>query len=394
MFHRPENRVIGVGIGAAVLIGLLVGMWVSPVRRGGGSSGRQVEAGPVPTPAALSRLSDSFAKVAEAVTPAVVNINTTRTIRRRGLFEDPFFEHFFGDSGPWQRREEERRPQSLGSGVLISEAGHVITNSHVVEGADEIIVVVPDKGEYPGRLVGADTATDVAVVRVEGADLPYVDWGDSDKLRVGEWVVAVGSPFGLSQTVTAGIVSAKGRAEMGISGYEDFIQTDAAINPGNSGGALVNVAGELVGINTAIFSESGGYDGIGFAIPANLAKKASVDLIRDGQVSRGFIGIFVKTVTDRLAPQLRLSRAEGVVIYNLYRNSPAEAAGLQPYDVIIAFGGTKVTSPSQLRKMVSDARIDSKASVKIYRGGKEKTIQVGIIKQPMDRRSGRPLAGI
>jgi len=393
MFRRSENRVVGVV--AAVLVGLLVGMWVGPLRRGNsGSGGMEVEAGPVMPPQSLGSLSDAFAKVAEAVTPAVVNINTTRIIRRQGLFNDPFFEHFFGGSGMLEPREEERRPQSLGSGVLISKAGRVVTTGHVVEGANEITVVVPGKGEYPAKLLGSDTATDVAVVRIDGKNLPSVEWGDSDRLRVGEWVVAIGSPFGLSQTVTAGIVSAKGRADVGISGYEDFIQTDAAINPGNSGGALVNVAGELIGINTAIFSESGGYDGIGFAIPAGLAKRIAEDLIRDGQVTRGFVGILVRTITDRLAARLGLPRAAGVLVSNLYRNSPAEAAGLLPGDAITEFNGIKVETPSALRKLVSDARLGSKASLTRYRAGKLATVQVEIIKQPMDSRSGRPLPGI
>ena len=324
----------------------------------------------------------------------MVNINTARIIRRPGLFQDPFFQYFFGDADRWQRRQEERQPQSLGSGVLISPSGYIVTNNHVIEGADEITVVVPRKGEYAGRLVGTDPATDVAVVKIQGSHLPYVEWGDSDKLRVGEWVVAVGSPFGLNQTVTAGIVSAKGRTDVGISGYEDFIQTDAAINPGNSGGALVNIAGELVGINTAIFSQSGGYEGIGFAIPARLADAISTQLIKEGQVTRAFLGVFVKTVTPRLAPKLGLTRPQGVVVYNLYRHSPAEAAGLLPYDVIVKFNGTTIHSPGDLRRAVSDANIGAPASLSVYRAGRHLTLTVKPMMQPLDRRTGRPLAGI
>jgi len=211
---------------------------------------------------------------------------------------------------------------------------------------------------------------------------------------VGEWVVAVGSPFGLSQTVTAGIVSAKGRADVGVSEFEDFIQTDAAINPGNSGGALVNVAGELVGINTLIFSESGGYDGIGFAIPASLAKEISLELIQSGHVSRGFIGILVKPVTDRLAPRLGMRKAEGVVIYNMYRSYPAETAGLDLADVILEFAGKRVNTPQELRRLVADAKVGSQLSVRLLREGKERTLKVKIAKQPIDRRTGRPVAGI
>ena len=396
LFRQTDSRVTGLWLTIAVLAGLVIGLWVRPMGShcGAREISARAEAAPVMTPASLAALGDAFARIAERVTPAVVNINTTRIIRRPGLFQGPFFQYFFGDTGPWQRRQEERQPQSLGSGVLISPSGYIVTNNHVIEGADEITVVVPRKGEYPGRLVGADPATDVAVVRIQATNLPYVAWGDSDKLRVGEWVVAVGSPFGLNQTVTAGIVSAKGRTDVGISGYEDFIQTDAAINPGNSGGALVNITGELVGINTAIFSQSGGYEGIGFAIPARLADRISTQLIKEGRVIRAFLGVFVKTVTARLAPRLGLTRPQGVVVYNLYRHSPAEAAGLLPYDVIVRFNGAKINTPGDLRRAVSDAPLDAPASLLIFRAGKLRTLTIKPMKQPRDRRTGRPLPGI
>ena len=207
------------------------------------------------------------------------------------FFQDPFFRRFFGDE--FFREHEmprRRKEQSLGSGVIVSEDGYIITNNHVVEGADEIKVALSDKREFIGKVVGADPKTDLSIIKIKAGDLPAIVWGDSDRIEVGEFVLAIGSPFGLNQTVTSGIISAKGRANVGIADYEDFIQTDAAINPGNSGGALVNVRGELIGINTAIFTRSGGYMGIGFAVPSNMAKAVMDSLVKDGRVTRGWLG--------------------------------------------------------------------------------------------------------
>src|SRR3989304_7099243 len=242
----------------------------------------------------LAETEKAFVEISKRVTPAVVNISTTKTMKSlersplNPCLQDPFFRRFFDEE--FFREHEmprKRKEQSLGSGVIVSEDGYIVTNNHVVEGADEIKVVLSDKREFTGKVVGSDPRTDLAVIKIKAGDLPTVAWGDSDKIEVGEFVLAIGSPFGLSQTVTSGIISAKGRANVGIADYEDFIQTDAAINPGNSGGALVNIRGELIGINTAIFTRSGGYMGIGFAVPSNMAKTVMDSLVKEGKVTRG-----------------------------------------------------------------------------------------------------------
>ena len=249
----------------------------------------------------LTRTGRAMAEVTAAVKPAIVNISTTRTVKISGgtdpFFDDPFFRRFFGDQFGRQKQPKEHKSSGLGSGVIVSSDGYIITNSHVVKDADEIKVTLADKKEFTGKVIGSDPKTEIAVVKIDAKNLPTVFWGNSDKLQVGEVVLAVGNPYGLNQTVTMGIVSALGRANVGIADYEDFIQTDAAINPGNSGGALVNIKGELVGINTAIYSTSGGYQGIGFAIPSNMVKSVMESLIKTGKVVRGWLGVSIQKVT-------------------------------------------------------------------------------------------------
>jgi serine protease Do len=260
--------------------------------------------------------------------------------------------------------------------------GLIITNNHVVSKADEIRVFLSDKREFKGKLIGTDTKTDIAVVKIEATGLPTVPWADSDQLEVGEYVLAVGSPFGLTQTVTMGIVSAVGRASMGIAEYEDFIQTDAAINPGNSGGALVNVRGELVGINTAIFSQSGGNMGIGFAVPSNLSRTVMDQLVRSGKVVRGWLGVAIQDLSAELAAQFGISDTKGVLVSDVMEDSPAKKAGFERADVIVEYDGKSMDSPTHLRNAVAQTPIGKKVSVKLIRDKKPKTIEVTIVEQP------------
>jgi len=331
----------------------------------------------------LTEIGEAMAEVAEAVKPTIVNISTTRTVKiqtgQNPLMEDPFFRRFFGDQS---RLPKERKTASLGSGVIVSSGGYILTSSHVVQGADEINVTLSDKREFKGKIIGYDAMTDLGVIKIDADNLPTIKWGDSDKLRVGDTVLAFGSPYGLSQTVTSGIVSAVGRANVGIADYEDFIQTDAAINPGNSGGALVNVKGELIGINTAIFSTSGGYQGIGFAIPTSMAKAVMDSLITKGKVIRGWLGVTIQPLTQELAKQFNLKEEKGALVGDVAEGGPAEKAGLQRGDVITEYEGKKVDEPYQLRNMVANTAPGQGVDIKIIRGDKTEARQVTIGEMP------------
>jgi serine protease Do len=279
----------------------------------------------------------------------------------------------------------ERREQSLGSGVIVTEDGYILTNNHVVDGADEIKVALADeKTVLNAKVVGKDPQTDIAVLKVENGKLPAITLGDSDKVEVGDLVLAIGNPFGVGQTVTAGIVSAKGRGGMGIVDYEDFIQTDASINPGNSGGALVDAEGRLVGINTAILSRSGGNQGVGFAVPINLARYVMDRLIVDGKVTRGYLGVLIQPVTDALAKEFKLKDAQGALVGEVTAKSPAAEAGLKEGDVIIEFNGKKVTDSRHLRLMVAQTAPGSKVTLKIVRDGKEQTLSAKLGELPTE----------
>ena len=300
---------------------------------------------------------------------------------------DPFFNYFFGDQDLFGPRS--RRSMSLGSGVIISPDGYVVTNNHVVgENVREITVALSDKREVRGKVIGIDPATDIALLRIEVRGLPVVSWADSSKLQVGEWVLAIGSPFQLSQTVTAGIVSATGRANVGFADYEDFIQTDAAINPGNSGGALINSRGELVGINTGIFSQSGGYQGIGFAVPSNLARHVADDLMKFGEVRRGTIGgiIMVDKLTPQLAEDVGAPNTSGALIVRMGRNSEAYNVGVRPGDVIVGFNGRAIEDPSQLFRLVADAPIGTAATIRVLRNRRTVDFKVPIVADSRGRR--------
>lgn len=334
----------------------------------------------------LSKTGQAMAEITAAVKPAVVNIASTKTIRTPGMrspfFDDPFFRRFFGDEFGFFEKPREYKQSGLGSGVIVDKEGYILTNNHVIKDADEIKVKLSDKREFKGRVIGTDHKTDIAVIRIDSDNLPAIKWGDSDKLKVGETVIAIGNPFGLNQTVTSGIVSATGRANVGIADYEDFIQTDAAINPGNSGGALVNVKGELIGINTAIFSTSGGYQGIGFAIPSNMAKVVMENLIKKGRVIRGWLGVSIQPITPELARQFNLKDEKGVLVGDVVEDSPAEKAGLQRGDVIIEFEGKEVNEPSVLRNMVANTPPNKEITLKFLRDGKQNTAKVTIAELP------------
>jgi len=333
----------------------------------------------------LTDLGQAMAEIAEAAKPSIVNISTTRTVQIKDqvnpFFNDPFFRRFFGDQF---NMPKERKTPSLGSGVIVTSDGYILTSSHVIQGAEEIKVTLSDKREFKGKIIGNDQMTDIGVIKIDSDNLPAIKWGDSDSLRVGETVLAIGSPYGLSQTVTMGIVSAVGRANVGIADYEDFIQTDAAINPGNSGGGLVNVKGELVGINTAIFSTTGGYQGIGFAVPVNMAKNVMDSLIDKGKVIRGWFGITIQPLTPELAKQFNLTDDKGALIGDVIENSPAEKAGLQRGDVIIEYDGKKIDEPVQLRNMVANTPPGEKVEIKIIRNNKIETKQITIGELPAD----------
>ncbi|MGB9715232.1 MAG: DegQ family serine endoprotease [Thermodesulfovibrionales bacterium] len=335
----------------------------------------------------LSKTGRAIAEIVEEVKPAIVNISTTRIIKTKQtidpFFNDPFFRRFFGDEWPF-RLPKERKTMSLGSGVIVDQKGYILTSNHVIQGADEINVTLADKREFKGKVIGSDAMTDIAVIKIEADNLQTIKLGDSDKLRVGETVLAIGSPYGLAGTVTMGIVSAVGRANVGIADYEDFIQTDAAINPGNSGGALVNVRGELVGINTAIFSTTGGYQGIGFAVPSNMAKAVMDSLIKKGKVIRGWLGVTIQTITPELAKQFNLKDEKGVLVADVIEGSPAEKADIQRGDVIIEYEGKRVEEPYQLRNMVANTSPGEEVTLKIIRENRTETKRVTIGELPAE----------
>jgi Do/DeqQ family serine protease len=347
-----------------------------------------------PGPAGNGGTLQDFSRVAERTIPAVVNISATQIVRRQ-VPRDPFFT-FFGGAEDFfgSRRGVEN---SLGSGVIVSADGYILTNNHVVTGESQqrvtieqldVTVALADKREMAAQVVGTDPATDLALLKINARDLPTMPWGDSSKLKVAEWVLAIGNPYQLNQTVTLGIVSALGRNNLGVSTYEDFIQTDAAINPGNSGGALVNGRGELVGINTVIFSQSGGYQGIGFAVSSNLAKRIFSDLQQYQAVQRGSVGLLrdqVVPLTTRIANQLNLPDTKGALIYEMLRNSSAFQSGIRPGDVIVSFNGTPIDDPGQFSRLVSDAKIGSVVTIGVMREGRRQEMKVTITRPPASR---------
>jgi serine protease Do len=338
----------------------------------------------------------SFAPVVKKVAPGVVKINTSARIRNTAYNEgapdggmNDMLRRFFGDQfefrGP-RRNFNMPRQQGVGSGVIVTKDGYILTNNHVVDGADEVKVALQDGREFVAKVIGRDPKSDVAIIKVDAKDLPAVPMADSDKVEVGDVVLAIGNPFGIGQTVTTGIVSATGRAGATSLDYEDFIQTDAAINPGNSGGALVDAEGRLIGINTAILSRSGGNQGIGFAIPVNLTRDVMQGLIKDGHVTRGYLGVMIQDLNPALAKEFKVKENGGALIGDVTSDSPAEKAGLKTGDVITEFNGKKVTDSRHLKLEVARLHPGDKAQVKVMRDGTTKTLDVAVGELPGSER--------
>ncbi|MRT27526.1 DegQ family serine endoprotease [Herbaspirillum sp. CAH-3] len=354
----------------------------------------------LPTVAALP----DFADIVERTGPAVVNIRTTERVRQnaqgQGGMDDPemqeFFRRFFGIPIPRQQQpgtprgngkqggqgQQEEVPRGVGSGFIISADGFIMTNAHVVDGASEVYVTLTDKREFKAKIVGSDTRTDVAVLKIDGSNLPRLNMGDSDKIRVGEWVLAIGSPFGLENTVTAGIVSAKARD---TGDYLPLIQTDVAVNPGNSGGPLINLKGEVVGINSQIYSRSGGFMGISFAVPIDEALRVADQLKASGRVTRGRIGVQIGEVTKDVAESLGLARAQGALVQRVEAGGPADKAGLEAGDIILKYNGAAIERPSDLPRMVGSTKPGAKATVNIWRKGSARDVSVTVVELEADK---------
>jgi serine protease Do len=354
--------------------------------------------------AILDRSSKAFVSVVKQAMPAVVGIKVEKITKGgypggmspEDMFNDPFFEQFFGPQFRHQHQKpREYKQQGLGSGFIISKDGYIMTNNHVVEGADSIKVTLADNRDFDAKVIGTDPQTDVALIKISDPNnLPVLPLGDSSALEAGEWVIAIGNPFGLRQTVTVGVVSATGRENVGINDYENFIQTDAAINPGNSGGPLINGRGEVVGINTALFSKTGGYMGIGFAIPINMAKSVEDQLQKSGKVTRGWLGVVIQNVTKDLADSFGLKQTGGILISEVQKDSPASAAGLEQGDVILRLNGVELKDVSDLRNRVALLQPGSKAMLDIMRSGRDKKIQVSIGEQPANFSKRGPGANV
>jgi len=373
---------------ATIAVGVLfVVTTLKPEWLGRSASGPQVvELRQATTPAVLPARATSYSDAVRKAVPAVVSVLTSKEIKsqRHPFLEDPLFRHFFGD----QLEEEPQRAASLGSGVIVSSKGYILTNHHVVEAADEIEVALVDGKKLKARAVGSDPETDIAVLQVEGGSLPAIAFGDADSLRVGDVVLAIGNPFTVGQTVTMGIVSALGR-RVGVNTFENFIQTDAAINPGNSGGALIDTAGNLVGINTLIYSKSGGSLGIGFAIPASSAKQVMEQIIETGSVTRGWIGVEAQEITPEIADSFRLASTNGVLIAGVLGGSPAEKAGLKPGDILLDIEGKSVKDPNSMLNLVAALVPGKPASIHLKRDNKDIDVRVAVGKRPTQQQQRR-----
>ena len=367
-------------LGALLAAGVIHPEWFARLSVGG-SSGEVVTINQAQSNPARLATGISFSSAAKLAMPAVVNIFTRKEVknRRQPFTNDPLFRRFFGDR---LDEEEQQQQSSLGSGVIVSQQGFILTNHHVVESADEIQVALADGRDVPAKLVGADPETDLAVLRIDLKNLPAMTFGSSDDIKIGDVVLAIGNPFGVGQTVTMGIISAVGRSHLGINTFENFIQTDAAINPGNSGGALVDVSGHLIGINSAIYSRSGGNQGIGFTIPVSLAKKIMEQIIQKGVVTRGWIGVEVQDVTPELAESFNLGTRQGALIAGVLRNAPADKAGILPGDVVVDIAGKSVTESSSLLNLISDLPPGESIKIKVIRTQKAMTVEVNIGTRP------------
>lgn len=380
---NAKKRIIAASL--FVVFGVIIGLMISS-HFGFFSKGYTQETIPKDSIDLLTKINKATEDVVKATKPAVVNIASTKTVHMRGvqspLFDDPFFREFFGDRFRRFETPKDFKQLGIGSGVIVNPDGYILTNNHVIQDADEINVKLSDKVTYKGKVIGTDSKTDLAVIKISASGLPVIKFGNSDELKVGDLVIAIGNPLGLNQTVTSGIISATGRANVGIADYEDFIQTDAAINPGNSGGALVNAKGELIGINTAIFSTSGGYQGIGFAIPSNMAKTVMEKLIKHGKVVRGWLGVSIQPITPDLAKELGLKSDKGALIADVTEGGPAEKAGLRSGDVITELDGKAVDDVQTLRNMIADITPGKKVDVGYMRDGQVKRLQIVIEEMP------------
>jgi serine protease Do len=366
----------------------------TPAIIGQGNSGRASQSVISPSARALAdQLSDLFEGTSEKVSPSVMPIFSEQEVKVsssfgspgdpfRDFFGDDFFKHFFGQIPPGDQKQTVR---GLGSGVIVSSDGYILTNNHVVQDAEKLTVVMPDKKKYTAKVIGTDPQTDVAVIKIDAKGLPAAQLGNSDNVKVGQWVIAVGNPFQLLHTVTAGIISAKGRSSVGLADYEDSIQTDASINPGNSGGALADLDGNVIGINTAISSPSGGSVGIGFAIPSNMAKRVMDELIDKGKISRGYLALVPQDIDENMAKALHLKSADGALVGDVTPDGPADKGGIKRGDIITQFDSKKVANSTELRNLVAQADPGSAAKITLLRDGKEMQVTVALGERPKGR---------
>src|SRR5450830_267000 len=374
------SQTVTVSLAAYFVVATLQPQWLNRNALRVGSMGVALLEAP-PTPAG-STSPGSLSGAARKASPAVVSINTSK-ISRQPRSSDPWYQFFFGDQGATQQQS------GLGSGVIVSTAGYILTNNHVVESADEIEVTLNDSRTTQARVIGTDPDTDLAVLKIDVDKLPAIVLGNSDTLQVGDQVLAIGNPFGVGQTVTGGIVSALGRNQLGINTFENFIQTDAAINPGNSGGALVDVNGNLLGINTAIYSRSGGNLGIGFAIPVSTAKNVMEAIINHGQVVRGWIGVEPQDITPELAESFGLTKKTGAIIAGVLKNGPADKAGMKPGDILISVEGKAVSDTTEMLNLIAQLTPGAKAKMTVLRKAQETTLEIVVGKRTPPKREER-----
>jgi len=402
MFRNAKK----IGLWAVVMLLVFVGFYVFALNKDASSETAIKELsenkGSVPgdpqTQEIMQQISAAFEQASTKISPSVVSIFAEQVVQVQSPFgmPDDAFKDFFGEDlfkrffGFQQPREEKRTVRSLGSGVIVSKDGYILTNNHVVEKAEKLSVVVGDKKTYQAKIIGTDPPTDVAVIKINANNLPMASLGNSDEVKIGQWVIAVGNPFQLMHTVTAGIISAKGRSSVGLADYEDFIQTDASINPGNSGGALADLNGNVIGINTAITSPSGGNIGIGFAIPINMARQVMSALMSEGKISRGYLAIYPQDIDDDLAKALKLKSTEGSLVADVTPGGPADKAGIKRGDVIIEFNGKKVENSTQLRNMVAEIAPGKSVDMTLIRNGKEVSAKVRLGERPKGPEEAAP----
>jgi len=377
-----------------LLLGLLSGVLFMEMRRSAAPvANAQTNAVAANIQAAVS-IQDAFRSVARSVTPAVVNISSETVVRNEGanMPEDPFMEFFGKDFfNQFFDVPREYKERSLGTGFLVSADGFLISNFHVIRNATKIMVTLADGAKYKARVVGADPKTDIALLKIDAKGLAFVKTGDSDTVEVGDWAIAIGNPFGLSETFTVGVISAKGRKDVGIGDFENYLQTDAAINPGNSGGPLVNIEGEVIGVNTAIASPSGGNVGIGFAIPINTGKSVFDQLKATGKVVRGWTGLYIQDLTEDIAKPLKLQPNSGVLVADVIKGGPAEAAGLKTGDIVVEFNSKQVRNADELKTLVASSPVGKTVALKVLRAGKPVSFELKIAEMPAETESMAPV---